>query len=74
MCFAPVLGFDDAYNDEHNKARGTFTEVNGIKQPAPAPRYSKSETVAPTLGGERRDAEVLRELGFEDAEVAALGY
>ncbi len=74
VCFAPVLGFDDAYNDEHNKARGTFTEVNGIKQPAPAPRYSKSETVAPTLGGERRDAEVLRELGFDDAEVAALGY
>ena len=74
VCFAPVLGFDEAYEDEHNKARGTFVEAGGIKQPAPAPRYSKSSTVAPSLGATRQDAAVLRELGFDDAEVAALGY
>ncbi|ONF97394.1 CaiB/BaiF CoA transferase family protein [Sphingomonas jeddahensis] len=74
VCFAPVLGFDEAYEDEHNKARGTFVEAGGIKQPAPAPRYSKSPTVAPALGAERQDAAILRELGFDDTEVAGLGY
>jgi alpha-methylacyl-CoA racemase len=74
VCFAPVLGFDDAYNDAHNQARGTFVEAGGIKQPAPAPRYSKSGTVAPDLGGERQDAAVLRDLGFAPDEIAALGY
>ena len=74
VCFAPVLGFDEAYDDAHNKARGTFVEAGGIKQPAPAPRYSKSSTVAPALGGDRQDAAVLRDLGFSADEIAALGY
>ncbi len=73
VCFAPVLGFDEAWDDPHNRARGTFVEAGGVRQPAPAPRYSKSGTVAPVMAGERHDAEVLRELGFDDAEVAALG-
>ncbi|MDH3333523.1 MAG: CoA transferase, partial [Gammaproteobacteria bacterium] len=39
ICFAPVLDFDDAPEHPHNLARGTFTEVAGVKQPAPAPRF-----------------------------------
>ena len=74
VCFAPVLGFDDAYGDAHNVARGTFVEAGGVRQPAPAPRYSASTTVAPAMPGARADAAVLRDLGFADAEVAALGY
>ncbi|WEK42778.1 MAG: CaiB/BaiF CoA-transferase family protein [Candidatus Sphingomonas colombiensis] len=73
VCFAPVLGFDEAWDDPHNRARGTFVEAGGVRQPAPAPRYSSSPTVAPVMAGERNDAAVLRELGFDDAEVAALG-
>ena len=46
----------------------------GVKQPAPAPRYSASQTVSPRMAGERNDAGVLKELGFGDEEVAALGY
>ncbi|MGE8701171.1 MAG: CaiB/BaiF CoA transferase family protein [Achromobacter sp.] len=41
-CFAPVLSFDEAPNHPHLRARGTFAEVDGIAQPAPAPRLSRS--------------------------------
>ncbi|WP_375286261.1 CaiB/BaiF CoA transferase family protein [Sphingomonas sp.] len=74
VCFAPVLGFDEAYDDAHNVARGAFVEAGGVKQPAPAPRYSVSGTVAPAMAGERKDAAVLRGLGFAEEEVAALGF
>jgi alpha-methylacyl-CoA racemase len=74
ICFAPVLGFDEAVADAHNQARGAFVTAGGIAQPAPAPRYSVSGTVAPRMPGARDDAGVLRELGFDDAEVAALGF
>lgn len=40
ICFAPVLGFDEAVAHPHNRERGTFIEVGGVLQPAPAPRYS----------------------------------
>jgi alpha-methylacyl-CoA racemase len=40
ICFAPVLGFDEAVAHPHNRDRGTFIEVGGVVQPAPAPRYS----------------------------------
>jgi len=40
ICFAPVLAWDEVADHPHNKARGTFVEVNGVMQPAPAPRYS----------------------------------
>lgn len=74
VCFAPVLGFDDAFADPHNQARGTFVEAGGVQQPAPAPRYSASPTVAPVMAGSREDAAVLRELGFDAAAIAALGH
>jgi alpha-methylacyl-CoA racemase len=40
ICFAPVLGFGEAVAHPHNRERGTFIEVGGVLQPAPAPRYS----------------------------------
>jgi crotonobetainyl-CoA:carnitine CoA-transferase CaiB-like acyl-CoA transferase len=48
VCFAPVLSFDEAPEHYHLKARGTFVEVNGIKQPAPAPRFSRTQPDTPT--------------------------
>jgi crotonobetainyl-CoA:carnitine CoA-transferase CaiB-like acyl-CoA transferase len=48
VCFAPVLSFDEAPEHHHLKARGTFVEVNGIKQPAPAPRFSRTQPATPT--------------------------
>ena len=45
-CFAPVLTLAEAPEHPHLKARGTFVEIDGVNQPAPAPRFSR--TVAPT--------------------------
>jgi alpha-methylacyl-CoA racemase len=41
-CFAPVLTLAEAPNHPHNVERGTFVEVDGVVQPAPAPRFSRT--------------------------------
>jgi alpha-methylacyl-CoA racemase len=67
VCFAPVLGPDEAARHPHLAARGTFVDVGGRRLPAPAPRLSRSAARAPSAGpaaGEHTDA-VLRELGLE---------
>ncbi len=43
VCFAPVLTMAEAAEHPHTQARGTFTEVAGLVQPAPAPRFSRTE-------------------------------
>ena len=40
MCFAPVLSLAEAPQHPHNVERGTFVELDGVVQPAPAPRFS----------------------------------
>ncbi|MGH9040804.1 MAG: CaiB/BaiF CoA transferase family protein, partial [Acidimicrobiia bacterium] len=42
VCFAPVLSMTEAPEHPHNRHRGTFVEVAGIVQPAPAPRFSRT--------------------------------
>lgn len=46
-CFAPVLSWDEAPNHPHLRERGTFIEVEGVTQPAPAPRFSRSVPETP---------------------------
>lgn len=73
-CFAPVLGLDEAANHAHNRARGTFIEVDGVVQPAPAPRFSHTPTAVPSpppAPGADTDA-VLGGLGFAAGDIAAL--
>lgn len=41
-CATPVLGIGEAPSHPHNVARGTFVEIDGIVQPAPAPRFSRT--------------------------------
>jgi alpha-methylacyl-CoA racemase len=41
-CFAPVLTTDEAPAHPHNKLRATYVEIDGIVQPAPAPRFSRT--------------------------------
>ena len=74
VCFAPVLDFEEAAAHEHNRFRETFIEAGGVTQPAPAPRYSASDTMRPTMAGSREDAAWLRDLGFDGSEIAALGH
>jgi alpha-methylacyl-CoA racemase len=41
-CFAPVLPLSEAARHPHNEARAAFVEVDGVRQPAPAPRFSRT--------------------------------
>ena len=54
VCYAPVLDWHEAAQHPHNQARKTFVEVDGVVQPAPAPRFSKTpgaiRSVAPKPG------------------------
>lgn len=47
-CVNPVLSFDEAAQHEHMVGRGVVTELNGIVQPAPAPRFSRTAADIPT--------------------------
>ncbi|TYO98417.1 alpha-methylacyl-CoA racemase [Geothermobacter ehrlichii] len=71
ICFAPVLDMDEAPAHPHNKARNTFIEIDGVVQPAPAPRFSRTHPEIqgpPPLPGEHNE-EVLSEWGFSRAEI-----
>jgi alpha-methylacyl-CoA racemase len=46
-CATPVLGLEDGPQHPHNVARGTFVEVDGVVQPAPAPRFSRTPPAIP---------------------------
>ena len=74
ICFAPVLDFDEAPEHPHNLARGTFTEVAGVTQPAPAPIFSETRSEiasAPPDLGQDTDS-VLAAAGYSDAQLANL--
>ena len=43
VCFAPVLTMSEAAEHPHNVQRGTFVEIDGVTQPAPAPRFSRTQ-------------------------------
>jgi alpha-methylacyl-CoA racemase len=70
-CFAPVLSLDEAPDHPHNKARGTFIAIDGITQPAPTPRFSRTPAGTPTPPEAPRSG-ALREWGFGEDEIAAL--
>ncbi|CAN5724036.1 CaiB/BaiF CoA-transferase family protein [soil metagenome] len=74
VCFAPVLTMTEAAAHPHNVARGTFTEVAGITQPAPAPRFSRTpgEIRRPPPHAGQHSDELLAEIGYDEAKVAAL--
>ncbi len=74
ICFAPVLSMSQARAHPHNVERGTFTEVDGIAQHAPAPRFSRTPGAvqsAPVPPGAHTDS-ALAEWGFDAAAVAEL--
>ncbi|MBJ7411288.1 MULTISPECIES: CaiB/BaiF CoA-transferase family protein [unclassified Phenylobacterium] len=66
-CFAPVLNLKEAVAHPHNVSRGTFVEVSGVVQPAPAPRFSATPGTVqgpPVKTGEG-GRDVLREWGVQ---------
>ncbi len=74
VCFAPVLSMAEAPGHPHNIARKTFVEVDGVTQPAPAPRFSRTqgEIQGPAARVGEHSEEVLKEWGFGEKEIAAL--
>jgi alpha-methylacyl-CoA racemase len=74
VCFAPVLSMDEAMTHPHNRARGTFVEIAGQMQPAPAPRFSRSSAAVscPPPQPGQHTAEVLSGWGFSNEEIGAL--
>jgi alpha-methylacyl-CoA racemase len=73
-CFAPVLTLAEAPLHPHNVSRRTFVEVDGVVQPGPAPRFSRTPAELPTppAAAGQHTTEVLLGWGFSRAEVGAL--
>jgi alpha-methylacyl-CoA racemase len=74
VCFAPVLSMTECQEHPHIRARGTFVEVAGASQPAPAPRFSRSKTQIsrpPPHAGQHTD-EALADWGFSAEDIAGL--
>jgi alpha-methylacyl-CoA racemase len=73
-CFAPVLGAAEAPVYPHNKERGTFVDVAGIVQPAPAPRFSRTvaEIAGPPTAAGSDTERVLADWGFSATEISDL--
>ncbi len=72
VCYAPVLSHAEAPKHPPTVARKTFIEIDGVVQPAPAPRFSRTEPAVQS-GTQNTDSKTaLSAWGFSSAEIAAL--
>ena len=69
-CFAPVLDWTEAPLHAHNRARNTFVTVDGVLQPAPAPRFSRTVPLAPGSIADRTPASTILDGWQVDGDVA----
>ncbi len=71
VCFAPVLTMEEAIKHPHNVARRVYVEVEGITQPAPAPRFSRTQPEIqgppPKHGGHTE--QILKDWGISRKEI-----
>jgi alpha-methylacyl-CoA racemase len=70
-CLAPVLSLSEAPDHVHNIARGTFVEIDGIRQPAPAPRFSRTVSeISQAAAATNPDLRgVLSDWGLPDSDI-----
>ena len=73
-CFAPILDMDEAPHHPHNKARKTFIEIDGVMQPAPAPRFSRTppDIQGPPVIPGAHTRVALSEWGISDEDIGLL--
>ena len=72
-CVAPVLTLEEAPHHPHLRERGTYVEIDGVTQPAPAPRFSRSvpPTPQPFRPWKREEAQQILGSWLDDAQLAA---
>ncbi len=64
-CLSPVLELGETRSHEHIAARGCFTQIHGMMQPTPAPRFSRTPgRIRATTSGPATTADVLRDWGI----------
>jgi alpha-methylacyl-CoA racemase len=72
-CYAPVLSMSEARHHPHHQARGTFVDDGTFWQPAPTPRFSRTQGEikhhAARVG--EHSEEILAEFGFSEDEIRA---
>jgi len=74
ICFAPVLSLEEATTFPHNVDRKAFAEIDGVIQPSPAPRFSRTQAQIqspPPKAGEHTE-ELLKDWGFSQEEIIDL--
>jgi alpha-methylacyl-CoA racemase len=72
-CVAPVLTMGEAPQHPHAVARAAFADVEGVAQPAPAPRFGRTPLAPPAVAVEGEDAAaVLADWDVDAAEVDQL--
>nr|WP_255543142.1 CoA transferase [Azospirillum sp. INR13] len=73
-CFAPVLSMTEAPAHDHCQHRGVFVEVDGVVQPAPAPRFDRTPIKvpppAPQIGQDT--VVLLQSIGHDSAQIDGL--
>ncbi len=71
-CAAPVLSLSEAPRHIHNEARNTFVKVDGIEQPAPAPRFSRTKSEISSVPNEagETDRQTLLDWGLSEKEIS----
>jgi alpha-methylacyl-CoA racemase len=74
VCFAPILTMSEAAEHPHNVERRTFVEVEGVRQPAPAPRFSRTtpEIARPPAHAGQHTRDVLADWGLSAERVDEL--
>jgi len=73
-CVAGIYDLHEAPLHPHNKSRNTYIDIDGVAQPAPAPRFSRSDCEVPKApvkeGADTK--EVLADFGFDQDAINEL--
>jgi alpha-methylacyl-CoA racemase len=72
VCYAPVLSLTEASQHPHNRTRETFIDVDGVTQPAPAPRFSRTPPEVAHGPRPPENEAVLADWGFSRNGIDAL--
>ena len=74
VCFAPVLTMSESAQHPHNVERKMIIDIAGTKQPAPAPRFSRTvpEVSRPPAHPGQHSREILAGWGFAATEIERL--